>query len=579
MDADQYTEEKKKTEHDHDIPHPADRFPAPTLSNPPSTTSSFDSEHSVLEAAADVHPSTPDMDGPDNSVRRRPPLMEKEDPPSSAKPGKRSRSRRHRRKILQASEGGEHKHLDYSSDDGHSSIVSTLSTSDDLERERIPSDEALTDDEEAGLTRKDKRKRKGRKTINTKLDERIAGSMGASSWSLADRNVIKASLINALLIASWYLFSVSISVYNKWMFSKKNLDFQFPLFTTCMHMAVQFLLASTVLYFIPHFRPGADSSKAAGTHPPQPHREQSQGKPLMTRMFYLTRIGPCGTATGLDIGLGNMSLRFVTLTFFTMCKSSALAFILIFAFLFHLEQPSLRLIVIIATMTVGVIMMVAGETEFSPLGFFLIITASFFSGFRWALTQILLLRNPATSNPFSSIFFLAPIMFLVLAIIAIPVEGFPALGEGLQILTAEHGIVLGIVILLFPGVLAFCMTTSEFALLQRTSVVTLSICGIFKEVVTITTANLVFHDPLTPINVSGLFVTIGSIAAYNYIKIRKMRRQAQEEVELKQDGERETEQQPMLPDGGDTEIGAQAPRIEVNGKVDQAVVKKTDERT
>lgn len=262
-----------------------------------------------------------------------------------------------------------------------------------------------------------------------------------------------------------------------------------------------------------------------------------------------------------------------------MCKSSALAFILIFAFLFHLEQPSLRLIVIIATMTVGVIMMVAGETEFSPLGFFLIITASFFSGFRWALTQILLLRNPATSNPFSSIFFLAPIMFLVLAIIAIPVEGFPALGEGLQILTAEHGIVLGIVILLFPGVLAFCMTTSEFALLQRTSVVTLSICGIFKEVVTITTANLVFHDPLTPINVSGLFVTIGSIAAYNYIKIRKMRRQAQEEVELKQDGERETEQQPMLPDGGDTEIGAQAPRIEVNGKVDQAVVKKTDERT
>lgn len=262
-----------------------------------------------------------------------------------------------------------------------------------------------------------------------------------------------------------------------------------------------------------------------------------------------------------------------------MCKSSALAFILIFAFLFHLEQPSLKLIVIIATMTIGVIMMVAGETEFSPLGFVLIITASFFSGFRWALTQILLLRNPATSNPFSSIFFLAPIMFLVLAIIAVPVEGFSALGEGLQILTGEHGTLFGTIILLFPGVLAFCMTSSEFALLQRTSVVTLSICGIFKEVVTITTANLVFHDPLTPINVSGLFVTIGSIAAYNYIKIRKMRRQAQEEVERKQDGEREAEDQPMLPAGGETEIGAQAPRLEVNGKVDQAVVKKTDERS
>jgi hypothetical protein len=37
----------------------------------------------------------------------------------------------------------------------------------------------------------------------------------------------------------------------------------------------------------------------------------------MTRMFYITRIGPCGMATGLDIGLGNMSLKFITLTFYS----------------------------------------------------------------------------------------------------------------------------------------------------------------------------------------------------------------------------------------------------------------------
>ncbi|KAI4247496.1 MAG: hypothetical protein L6R40_001444 [Gallowayella cf. fulva] len=584
MDGDRYTGEKK-TERDDENQDPANRFPAPTLSTPPSpsTSESDDSVRSALGAAARVHPPTIDMDGPDGYMRRRALLMENEAPGMGVKPEKRSRSHRHRRKASQAPGDGEHQPLGYSSDDGHSSIYSTPSTSEDVEMEAMASDQAMTDDEETGLTGKDKRKRKRRRTLNSKLDERVAGSAGVSpsGWSLADRNVIKASLMNALLIASWYLFSVSISVYNKWMFGKtaKQLNFHFPLFTTCMHMAVQFLLASTVLYFVPHFRPRADSITNPGNHPPLLHN-QSQGKPLMTRIFYLTRIGPCGTATGLDIGLGNMSFRFVTLTFFTMCKSSALAFILIFAFLFHLEQPSIKLILIIATMTVGVVMMVAGEAEFSPLGFFLIITASFFSGLRWALTQILLLRNPATSNPFSSIFYLAPIMFLVLAILAIPVEGFPALGEGLQILTAEHGTVFGIVILLFPGVLAFCMTSSEFALLQRTSVVTLSICGIFKEVVTIGTSNLVFHDTLTPINVSGLIVTIGSIAAYNYIKITKMRRQAQEEVEQKHDGDLEAEQQPMLPEGGETEIGAQAPpRIEVNGHVDQAVVKKTDERT
>lgn len=206
-----------------------------------------------------------------------------------------------------------------------------------------------------------------------------------------------------------------------------------------------------------------------------------------------------------------------------MCKSSALGFVLLFAFLFRLEQPSWRLVGIIAIMTVGVIMMVAGEAAFDALGFILVMSSACSSGFRWSLTQILLLRNPATANPFSSIFFLAPVMFLSLFVLAVPVEGFPALIDGLTRLFEMKGTLLGIGILLFPGCLAFLMTSSEFALLKRTSVVTLSICGIFKEVVTITTANLVFHDPLTPINLTGLVVTIGSIAAYNYMKIKKMR--------------------------------------------------------
>lgn len=238
-----------------------------------------------------------------------------------------------------------------------------------------------------------------------------------------------------------------------------------------------------------------------------------------------------------------------------MCKSSALAFVLLFAFAFRLETPSIKLVLIIATMTIGVVMMVAGETDFNALGFVLIISSAFFSGFRWALTQILLLRNPATSNPFSSIFFLAPIMFLSLAILAIPIEGFGPLKEGLGVLTEERGVFQGILLLLFPGVLAFCMTSSEFALLKRTSVVTLSICGIFKEVVTISAAGIVFHDPLTPINVSGLLVTIASIGAYNYIKIMKMRRAAREKLK-EEDAD---DEQPMLVgEGGNSrEMGNQ----------------------
>lgn len=212
--------------------------------------------------------------------------------------------------------------------------------------------------------------------------------------------------------------------------------------------------------------------------------------------------------------------------FLAMCKSSVLGFVLVFAFIFRLEKPTIKLCTIIIIMTIGVIMMVAGETAFDPLGFGLVMTAAASSGFRWSLTQIMLLRNRATSNPFASIFFLAPVMFLALLIIAIPVEGPVAVVAGLDRLAKAKGTLPATLILIFPGCLAFLMTASEFALLQRSSVVTLSIAGIFKEIVTITAASVAYDDKLTPINISGLLVTIATIAAYNYMKINKMRNEA-----------------------------------------------------
>ncbi|KAI1435709.1 TPT-domain-containing protein [Xylaria sp. CBS 124048] len=394
------------------------------------------------------------------------------------------------------------------------------------------SDEDLHDDEETGLTTKDKRRKRDKRRRNTRPDHRIVpDNLTDEERKRVDGDVFRKLVINAILIGLWYMFSLSISLYNKWMFDSGQLNFPFPLFTTSMHMLVQFSLASLVLYFIPSLRPGSTphtSDLGRSRHEREPER------PLMTRLFYLTRIGPCGAATGLDIGLGNTSLKFITLTFYTMCKSSALAFVLLFAFLFRLESPTWRLVAIIATMTAGVIMMVAGEVEFHLGGFFLIISSAFFSGFRWGLTQILLLRHPATSNPFSSIFFLTPVMFVMLLFIAAPVEGLPAFWDGLRTLSKEWGILKTPLLLLFPGTIAFLMTASEFALLQRSSVVTLSIAGIFKEVVTIIVAALVFDDKLTPINISGLLVTLLAITAYNYIKLTKMREDAQRDAHNKQ---------------------------------------------
>lgn len=325
--------------------------------------------------------------------------------------------------------------------------------------------------------------------------------------------------------------------YNKWMFGSKDLNFHFPLFTTSLHMVVQFILSSLILLVFPSLRP----STSKPYHDPHKLSSESspiksfEGRPLITPLFYITRLIPCGSTTSLDIGLGNASLQFITLTFYTMCKSSVLIWVLIFAFVFRLEKPSFKLIAIILSMTLGVIMMVFGETAFNLAGFMLAISASGFSGFRWALTQILLLRHPATSNPFATMFFLSPIMFVTLFTIALFSERPTAVLLGLQRLVVHEGLPMTVALMLVPGLLAFCMIASEFTLLQRTNVVTLSICGIFKEVVTIAAAGIVFHDKLSFINIVGLIITIVAIAYYNHIKIIKMREEARARLEKKGD--------------------------------------------
>jgi hypothetical protein len=72
------------------------------------------------------------------------------------------------------------------------------------------------------------------------------------------------------------------------------------------------------------------------------------------------------------------------------CKSGAPVFILLFAFAFRLEVPSLKLLGIILIISFGVMLTVAKETEFQLEGFILVMLSTVMAGFRWTVTQLLL---------------------------------------------------------------------------------------------------------------------------------------------------------------------------------------------
>lgn len=204
-----------------------------------------------------------------------------------------------------------------------------------------------------------------------------------------------------------------------------------------------------------------------------------------------------------------------------MCKSSALIFVLMFAFMFRLEKYSIRLVSVILLISFGVFCMVFNATEVSIPGIIMVFSASAVGGLRWALTEVIMhKRAMGMSNPFATIFWLSPIMGVFLFVVSLAVESWHDMftshffGSPLEALKT-------VAIIVLPGALAFSMVASEYFIIQRAGVVPLSIAGIFKEVSTITFAAWVFGDQLTELNIIGVVITISGIALYSYHKYQR----------------------------------------------------------
>ncbi|KAI6044657.1 triose-phosphate transporter family-domain-containing protein [Pisolithus marmoratus] len=297
-----------------------------------------------------------------------------------------------------------------------------------------------------------------------------------------------------------FTFATVLSVYNKWMFSFDHFGFPYPLFVTTIHMLIQFILAAALRFI-------------------HPRRYCPESRPNW--QAYGTKAVPAAISTSVDIGLSNVSLKTITLSFYTMCKSSSLIFVLIFAFLFRLEKFSLRLVAVILVIFGGVLLMVASETAFVLSGFILVMTASVCSGLRWSLTQLLMRdKNMGMDSPAAAIFWLTPIMGVTLAIISILWEGWDRVFST-PFFNSLASTINTTVMLTLPGFLAFCMVMSEYYIIQRAGVLPMSIAGIAKEVSTITISAWFFGDELTPLNITGVVITTCGIALFTYHKYRK----------------------------------------------------------
>eukprot|EP00743_Colponemidia_sp_Colp-15_P007362 GILK01007949.1.p1 GENE.GILK01007949.1~~GILK01007949.1.p1 ORF type:complete len:419 (-),score=43.85 GILK01007949.1:215-1471(-) len=298
--------------------------------------------------------------------------------------------------------------------------------------------------------------------------------------------ITRSSYRSIILILLWYAPSIGLLLFNKWFMHK----FPFVFTVTALYFLVTSLLS---LLYIRHFN--AD------------FRPQSS---------LYKRIIPIGIVASLETCASNFAVQFLSVTTATVLKSSTPVFLVLFMFCLRVERFSCRLILTVSIISVGVALAVYGEMRAHINGLIASLTSILLSCLRWTLTQKILHDAESRLTPIQLLYLISPVCFLTLLPAMLIQEGSNVLDSAL--FYAVDSFFEIIALLIFGGVLALCLTVAEYAIVRFSSSITLSIAGIFKEILTIIASGMIFGDSLQPINIIGIAISICGISYYIYYR-------------------------------------------------------------
>lgn len=363
-------------------------------------------------------------------------------------------------------------------------------------------------------------------------------------------------MLKSILIytAGWYISAIGLSVYNKWMFDPVNgLGFEYPILMTTCHQMTLWLVSA--IYITLHERWDSEAAQHRKSAVAQEHKKDWK--------FYLKYIVPTAIVTAGDISCSNVSFKFVPLTVYTIIKSSSIAFVLLFGCIFRIEKFHWKLGMIVAVMFIGVSMMVYkphnDDDNYSQakllFGSLLVLFSSSLSGLRWVYTQLILRNTPShvsegennendindgspvanqlgkKPHPIYTIRQLAPIMGITLILSSLIIERpFPGVFKSTLFKVnfdpegsvTTYSISKAILFIITPGIAVFFLTFSEFGLLQITKVLTVSVIGIIKEVLTIMTGVVLLNERISGVyNWVGMSIVLLDIVYYNFFRYKQ----------------------------------------------------------
>ncbi|KAF8115165.1 hypothetical protein N665_0029s0011 [Sinapis alba] len=293
------------------------------------------------------------------------------------------------------------------------------------------------------------------------------------------------------IVASWYSSNIGVLLLNKYLLS--NYGFKYPIFLTMCHMTACSLLSYVAIAWLKMV-------------PMQTIRSKVQ--------FF--KISALSLVFCVSVVFGNISLRFLPVSFNQAIGATTPFFTAVFAYMMTLKREAWLTYFTLLPVVTGVVIASGSEPSFHLFGFLMCIAATASRALKSVLQGILLSSEGEKLNSMNLLLYMAPIAVVFLLPATLIMEK-NVVGITIALARDDFRIVW---YLLFNSALAYFVNLTNFLVTKHTSALTLQVLGNAKGAVAVVISILIFKNPVSVTGMLGYSLTVCGVILYSEAKKR-----------------------------------------------------------